>query len=536
MKLELVTGLDGSRIITESGIKSPIGNRHFAVGEAVWVDGSIVFGSERNSQPVVIHSTGDGVDNLITMYLYNDASNLNHIVIYDVKNEQILNDLTLNFTYDIGNTSMRSFTYNKRFTKLAMLYEDYTTRALTAYIVTASGCTVKTFGGYMYDVMSWYTCYFDDNDKLINKVFINDSGNNLIRFITYVDGVATNISDMTSFMASTFDRAYSIASAGTYSLTSSDDESFLTKGGTVDDYTVFEQSTSFANDSYTASTGTASGQISMVNDYICLVNAESLATACPNHLLDTNCANDVIKTLYDATSASIVIGDETKTERTAQKWKTYNSEVYAGGSGYITALSDGTIMSIGSTNRGVGEGKQVYFIENGKITYTDTNGAERVSKLDLIIHRKNYKLTCSLGNSGTGKDIGNTIVLQNGFKLVATSLTPSGVMFDAYFVNNNFRIPYYPNGNVGQVSCSIFPDAVQATTNKVLILRYAGVDSGDNGQTLKLYKTDVSVDDGTILPNGDYIYNSTVLTKTLKTKELNALIEMIIKNKDIPSS
>ena len=88
--------------------------------------------------------------------------------------------------------------------------------------------------------------------------------------------------------------------------------------------------------------------------------------------------------------------------------------------------------------------------------------------------------------------------------------------------------------HVDKFVVGIGPEVTSNTTK--CDLRYAGVDSGDNGQTLKLYKTDVSVDDGTILPNGDYIYNSTVLTKTLKTKELNALIEMIIKNKDIPSS
>lgn len=50
MKQETVLDTDGMNIVTESGIKTPIGNRMFETGETVWVDEKYVFGHDGKSR------------------------------------------------------------------------------------------------------------------------------------------------------------------------------------------------------------------------------------------------------------------------------------------------------------------------------------------------------------------------------------------------------------------------------------------------------------------------------------------------------
>ncbi len=73
MRLEYVQSVTGTRVITDSGMKIPLGNVHFKEGDPVWVEGNYVFGHkpERNS-PVYIPNVVTTEDYLILFHVDTD--------------------------------------------------------------------------------------------------------------------------------------------------------------------------------------------------------------------------------------------------------------------------------------------------------------------------------------------------------------------------------------------------------------------------------------------------------------------------------
>jgi hypothetical protein len=186
MKQETVLDTDGMNIVTESGIKTPIGNRMFETGETVWVDEKYVFGHDGKSRYPIINNAG--VDEPATsnfIVLCDDDGNCSIFnMSFDKENEPLRPshiDLRVNIC-EKNSYGITGFCYNKKGTKFAFTSRSWDDDGnyVKMTMVTEAGIkseTVKAENGlnnYAVD------CYFDMNDDLIitlvlNNIYFSDS-------------------------------------------------------------------------------------------------------------------------------------------------------------------------------------------------------------------------------------------------------------------------------------------------------------------------------------------------------------------------
>lgn len=117
---EIVTDVQGTRVITATGAKIPLGNKQFDVGEECWTDGSFVFGSERTSQPVVCYMDTNGEKQNLFVWVGWDNS-----LVYKIYNANNLGYTTIPVTIDgfdfSSNDNGIAFCYNADGTKFGYL-------------------------------------------------------------------------------------------------------------------------------------------------------------------------------------------------------------------------------------------------------------------------------------------------------------------------------------------------------------------------------------------------------------------------------
>lgn len=131
MRLEEILSIDNNQIVTESGIKTAIGNAYHEVGDMVWVDGNCVFGTQKNSQPVMASSkdfVGQAAGYLV---LGCDANDCYVIFNADSFKQTLLVDNTPTWASAI---SVKAFCYNSDFSRIAWICDDYVDRVLDKFI------------------------------------------------------------------------------------------------------------------------------------------------------------------------------------------------------------------------------------------------------------------------------------------------------------------------------------------------------------------------------------------------------------------
>lgn len=180
MKQETVLDTDGMNIVTESGIKTPIGNRLFETGETVWVDGKYAFGHDGKSRCPIVNNAG--VDEPATsnfIVLCDDDGNCSIFDMSFDKENEPLRPSHIDFRVNIcdkNSYALMGFCYNQGGTKFAFILRtgDSSGSYVKMVMVTEGGIqseVVKEENGLSNYAMD---CYFDSNDDLVITLILDN--------------------------------------------------------------------------------------------------------------------------------------------------------------------------------------------------------------------------------------------------------------------------------------------------------------------------------------------------------------------------
>lgn len=167
---ETVTDVSGTQVVTETGMKIPIGDKHFSVGETIWTDGKYAFGNDKKATAPVIHEFG-GSSAKSKIFIWcgnNDNDGKICCRIYTPKKLDYI-QVNVNFpdtTYEQYNSNVR-FAYSG--TKLAWLFISTTTTTVRQYVLTEDGWSAQDIALAEYTDLDFYV---DSNNDVVIRIFM----------------------------------------------------------------------------------------------------------------------------------------------------------------------------------------------------------------------------------------------------------------------------------------------------------------------------------------------------------------------------
>ena len=572
---EKVISISGTRVITESGAKEPIGNANFIAGDHVWVDGNIVFGTQRKSQPTVMLSGGKAGENLIIVYAYVDTNSYINFAVMNLESGAVISNTITTIKNNVDDYGFIGFTINDTLKKFALIFQSNTDARLFRYYecngitYTQKAINVGLPDTEYYQI--WITkSYYEKNESgeyvLILKIYCHDdddyspqSGQEITKvwFKTYTDGELTDTNDLTSVQSGYAEQIYSLVHNSITAVISDTDtnlyaDHYNLNSGSYDDFIPSEYAdkwevntelfaasdfnvyTNYFENIYTQVKLINENKIMVVAYGICYVYSHGLEYAAVKgqNLMNIHNHSNCIKDkgtvqLCDYSKKGYVNSDLTK------GWESYNED----GGGFSQAanhyLNDGSMLYY-TTVGYAGSGMLIREITPHKYTYElsdqeklDTGKKTNTLYVDIVERRK-ITVTNNMSDAYIENTIINTITLYGGLKIkgvIDTGGTTKGPCY--YNENETIKIPMQESGNDNfYLNYGYYFLDGKIITNKLIVLLHE--------QKLEIYNNEENLRKQ--LCADKLVYNSILSIKKVGSEELGKISTLFNSNKDLPSS